>query len=361
MVNYRCWHSEVKSAKSKREGETMELDSRKKRILDSVISSYISTGEPVGSKTLLDNMDLNVSSATVRSEMNELEKMGYLCKPHTSAGRIPSEEGLRYYVNSSLDKYTLDERDLKMFMPAFRSCVGLLETIRSASACLAEFSGCTVFSAASSGGDGRFTFEVMPSGKRTVAIMAISDTGAVKSVFTKMDQDVTAEDCAKLTKLLNNVFADYPVSQIGGVRIMLFRDEVDRNCPRMSCVVVPVANLVDKIKSYELIVSGSEKVLSYPEFSNVEAAKEYFSLLSRHEDILSQLLDAEKSGDIHVSIGHENKLLGKLRASVVSVSGQARIPIVIGVLGPARMDYSKVIAGCKHVMLSLQEHIEKEF
>ncbi|MGN0988795.1 MAG: heat-inducible transcriptional repressor HrcA [Eubacteriales bacterium] len=339
----------------------MDLDERKKRILDSVISSYIATGEPVGSKTLLDSLELGVSSATVRSEMNELEKLGYLCKPHTSAGRIPSEDGLRYYVKTSLNQYTLDERDLKMFMPAFRSCVGLLEMIRSASSCLAEFSGCTVFSASAAGGDNKFTFEVMPAGKRTLAIMAISDTGTVKSVFTKADDDVTAEDAQKLTKLLNKIFANFPVNQIGGVKVMLFRDEVDRNCPKMSCVVAPVISLVDKIKSYELYISGSEKLLSYPEFSNVEAAKEYFSLLSRHEDILGQLLEAEKNGDINVRIGEENKILKNLHASVISVGSDAKIPIVIGVLGPTRMNYSKVIAGCKHVMLSLQEHIDKEF
>ena len=107
------------------------LDDRKQKILRSVISTYIATGEPVGSKALMDMTELHVSSATIRSEMLELERLGLLCKPHTSAGRIPSEEGLRYYVQALDNSYQLDERDLRILVPAFGSCVSLIEMIKS--------------------------------------------------------------------------------------------------------------------------------------------------------------------------------------------------------------------------------------
>lgn len=336
------------------------LDERKKTILRSVISTYISTGEPVGSKALLDMADLNVSSATVRSEMLELERLGLLCKPHTSAGRIPSEEGLRYYVRSLQDEtYSLDERDLRLLVPAFGSCVSLVEMIKSASHCLADFTGYTVFSAAPTHSDGHFTFEVMRAGKNTLAIMAVSSTGTVKSAFTRVDTDISENDIDRLTKILNGVFAGFPVNEIGSVRVMLFKTELEKGCPKLTCVIAPVVNLVNKVKSYELFISGSSNLLSYPEFSNIEAARCYMEFLGDHESILEELLSGKE--DLSVKIGHENRLLGEMNTSVVSVNCKAKIPIVFGILGPSRMDYSKIIAGCKHVVLQLKEQIDDEF
>ena len=204
----------------------MVLDERKNQILDLVISEYISTGEPVGSKTLIEKSKINVSSATIRSEMLELEKMGLLCKPHTSAGRIPSQKGLKQFAEKSINRYSLTEDDLHILVPAVKASVGLIEAIKDASVRLAEFSGCAVFTASPLSEDGKFTFEVTPAGKKAIAIMAVSSSGAVKSVFTKVDREITANDAQKLTNILNSAFAGFPVNEINGVRVMLFKDEV---------------------------------------------------------------------------------------------------------------------------------------
>ena len=335
------------------------LDDRKQKILRSVISTYIATGEPVGSKALLDMAELHVSSATVRSEMLELERLGLLCKPHTSAGRIPSEEGLRYYVQALDNTYQLDERDLRILVPAFGSCVSLIEMIKSASHCLADFTGYTVFSAAPTHSDGHFTFEVMRAGKNTLVIMAVSSTGTVKSVFTRIETEISAEDIERLTKILNGVFSGFPVNEIGSIRVMLFKSELEKGCPKLTCVIAPVVNLVNKVKSYELFISGGSNLLSCPEFSNINAARQYMDFLNEHDVILEELLSG--NGDLSVKIGHENKLLGEMNTSIVSVNCNAKIPIVFGILGPSRMDYSKIIAGCKHVVLQLKEQIDGEF
>ena len=335
------------------------LDDRKKTILKSVISTYIETGEPVGSKALLDMSELNVSSATIRSEMLELEKLGLLCKPHTSAGRIPSEEGLRYYVQSLDNAYQLNERELKLLVPTFSSCVSLIEMIKSASHCLADFTGYTVFSAAPTYSDGRFTFEVMRAGKNTLAIMAVNSNGGVKSVFTRVDTEVSDDELQRLTRILNGVFAGFPVSEIGSIRVMLFKSELEKGCPKLTCLIAPVVNLVNKVKSYELFISGSTNLLSCPECANIDAARHYMEFLSDHEIILEELLSGQ--GDLSVKIGHENKILGDLNTSIVSVNCNAKIPIIFGILGPSRMDYSKIIAGCKHVVLQLKEQIDDEF
>ena len=333
------------------------LDDRKKQILNFVVSTYMATGEPVGSKALIERNNLTVSSATIRNEMLELERLGYLCKPHTSAGRIPSSEGLRFYAKNTSNSYSLSQREMSLLVPAFRSCVGLMEMLKTATNCLAEFTGCTVFSAAPAYGDGCFNFEVMPAGNKTIAIMAISRNGAVKSVFSRVETDVTPDDAMKMTKILNTVFAGLPVNQIGSVRLMLFKNELNKNCPQYDCVVVPVMNLVDQIKSYELCISGSSNLLSYPEFSNIEAAREYMELLNRREDILNELLQTGEEGKISIKIGDETNLIKTADAGVVSVNQKDRIPLIIGVLGPARMNYSRIIAGCRHVVMQLKEQI----
>ncbi|MBQ1862528.1 MAG: heat-inducible transcription repressor HrcA [Clostridia bacterium] len=337
----------------------MVLDERKNQILDLVISEYISTGEPVGSKTLIEKSKINVSSATIRSEMLELEKMGLLCKPHTSAGRIPSQKGLKQFAEKSINRYSLTEDDLHILVPAVKASVGLIEAIKDASVRLAEFSGCAVFTASPLSEDGKFTFEVTPAGKKAIAIMAVSSSGAVKSVFTKVDREITANDAQKLTNILNSAFAGFPVNEINGVRVMLFKDEVTKNIPELNCVIVPVVDLVQSIKSYELCISGSSNLLSYPEFANIETAKEYLQLLDRRDDIIDELLQTSDNG-IDIKIGDDSHLLKTTPAGIVSAKINNRIPIVIGVLGPARMNYSKIIAGCKHVVLQLRERTDSD-
>ena len=338
----------------------MVLDERKNKILNMVISEYISTGEPVGSKALIEKSDLNVSSATIRSEMLELEKMGLLCKPHTSAGRIPSQEGLRQFAKESINRYSLNEEDLKILVPAVKASVGLIEAIKDASVRLAEFSGCTVFTASPLYEDGCFTFEVMPAGRKTIAIIAVSASGTVKSVFTKVDKDISGEDAHKLTEILNSVFAGFPLNEINGVRVMLLKDEMSKLCPEYSCVIVPVVDLVKSIQSYELCISGGSNLLSYPEFSNIEAAREYIQLLDRREDILDELLQTTDD-EIDIRIGEDAHLIKSTPTGIISAKINHKIPIIVGVLGPARMNYSKIIAGCKHVILQLRERTDEEF
>ena len=333
------------------------LDDRKKQILDIVISEYISTGEPVGSKALIERSGLNVSSATIRSEMLELEKMGLLCKPHTSAGRIPSEEGLRLFAKDSINRYSLTEDDLRLLVPAVRASVGLIEAMKDAATRLAEFSGCTVFTASPLYEDGCFTFEVMPAGRKTIAIMAVSASGSVKSVFTRVEKDISVDDAQKLSNILNSVFAGFPVNEINGVRVMLFKDEMNRFCPEYSCVILPVVDLVNSIKSYELCISGGSNLLSYPEFSNIETAREYMQLLDRREDILDELLQTDDDG-IDIKIGEDAHLIKTTPTGIISARTKHKIPIIVGVLGPARMNYSKIIAGCKHDILQLREHTD---
>ena len=142
----------------------MTLDARKQLILSAIVSAYIETGEPVGSKALLARERLNVSPATVRNEMSELERLGYLKKTHTSSGRIPSNAGYRYYVQT-LTPYRLTATELRNLDEAFETSVSLEELLEASTQNLANFSGCTVFGISPHCPDGIYQFEVIPAGK----------------------------------------------------------------------------------------------------------------------------------------------------------------------------------------------------
>jgi heat-inducible transcriptional repressor len=338
----------------------LDLDERKCKILRAIVHAYIETGEPVGSKTLLNREDLNISSATVRNEMSELEQMGYLCKPHVSAGRIPSNEGYKFYVSTSLDGYILSNLDISILNPAFELCESIFDTVNETAKCIAQFSGCTVFAVSPAGSVGIFTFEVMPAGKKILAIMAIGSGNTVKSCFAKFESDITADDGVMLTKILNAVLSGFPVDQIGNVRIMMLENEIKTHCIHLIGSLSSIKKLIDQLKSYDLHISGATNLFSYPEFANIDVAREFMNMLNRQEQIVETLLE-NFHDNITIKIGEENKIFSSPNASVIAMTSNGKIPLVLGIMGPTRMDYARIIAGCKHIISHLNNNINNEF
>lgn len=338
----------------------MDLNGRKHQILTAVIRTYIRTGEPVGSKSLLEAGDLNVSSATIRNEMSDLEKMGYLVKPHTSSGRIPSNDGYRYYVRTSLENYALTPQEMHELLLPSQTC-GLDATVREACARLAEFTECTTFAVTPTCHDGIFTFEVLPAGKRMLAILAVGQGGSVKTGFAKTERDATPDEAAKLAEILNMVLSRFPVEQIGTVRMMLLESELRRNCPEFGSVLETVRNLIAQIKSYELTIGGSSNLLAYPEFSDIGTARLFIDALSEREQIMDAMLNGREAGGLRIRIGDENGVFRSGDASIIAVDCDAKIPLVFGLIGPKRMDYARMAAGCRYLVQALKAWIDEEY
>ena len=330
------------------------MDDRKRKILSSVVNVYIKTGEPVGSKALLETEDLGVSSATIRNEMNNLEQAGYLCKPHTSAGRVPSNMGYRYYVKTSLLPYKLSKTEKAFLSSKLECCAGLTPTIKVLAEHLADFSHCTVFAVSPSCYGGVFTFEIVLSGRKTLALMAISAGGSVKSCFAKLKEEPKKEDITRLSAILNSVLSGFPVEQIGDIRMLLLETEIRKNCENMVEIVEPMRNLIEQIKAYELHISGSANLLMYPEFANIETAREYMNMLSSHEKITRQLLKTSDSKKINIFIGDDNSLMAIDNTSIIAATCTGKIPVVFGLMGPTRIDYAKLSAGCEYITEELK-------
>ncbi len=338
----------------------MELDPRKKLILSAIVSAYIETGEPVGSKTLLIRENLGVSPATVRNEMSELERLGYLKKTHTSSGRIPSNLGYRFYVGT-LTPYRLTPREQAALNDPFETSAGLEELLESATRNLAKFSGCTVFGVSPHCPDGVYQFEVLPAGKRILAVMVIASGGSVKNYFYRATEDVTAEDALILTKIFNNVFSGFPIDRIGSVRMMLLEHEIKTHCPRHVGIMETVHKILSGVQDYALHIGGTENLLTYPEFSDIETARGFIGMLSTREQILEALLANRPTDEIEIRIGAENGLFNSPHASLITLSYNQKFPVMLGLMGPTRMDYARTIAGCNHILNHLKMFIEQEY
>jgi len=336
----------------------MELDKRKKQILRAVIEEYINTGEPVGSKAVLNASELSVSPATVRNDMSELERLGLLTKPHTSAGRVPSEDAYRYYVDSELGSYALTDIDIEYLMP--KTNEGLYGTVRELTMKLADFSGCTVFAVSPSSVGGVYTFETVVTGKKTVAILAVSTHGGAKTVFSTVDSEITKEDAEALSRILNEELSGFPVERITEIRYTVIKQRLMKVAPKMVSTADAVKRLIEMLNSYELEISGSENLLAYPEFSDGHTAREYLSLLSKKDALAKTITESGSGNGVTVRIGAMSGI-NLPNSSVVSARCGEKIPVILSVIGPTRMNYAKLTAGLDFATKILESFIEEEF
>ena len=339
----------------------MELDERKRVILKTVINAYIRTGEPVGSKALAGMEDLHVSSATIRNEMSDLEKLGYLMKPHTSAGRVPSGEGYRYYVMNALHSYRLTQRDTDRLISDVRRA-GLHNTVEDSAQKLADFSECAVFAVNPVCTGGAYSFGLMPVGKSSVALLAISGVGSVKTGFIKTENEFDQKTLQGISSVLNTVLSGVALEQINKSRLELLKKAIEENFADASGIADAAAELLEELKSYELTICGGTNPLSYPEFSDIEVAKKYINMLSKKHEIKNVLLSAPaEKEDFSVLIGEENPFFPYPDAGLVRVGCDSKIPVVFGVMGPARMNYARLKAGCSYIVSQLKHRINEEY
>ena len=339
----------------------MELDERKRVILKTVINAYIRTGEPVGSKALAGMEDLHVSSATIRNEMSDLEKLGYLMKPHTSAGRVPSGEGYRYYVMNALHSYRLTQRDTYRLISDVRRA-GLHNTVEDSAQKLADFSECAVFAVNPVCTGGAYSFGLMPVGKNTVALLAISGVGSVKTGFIKTENEFDQKTLQGIPSVRNTVLSGGALEQINKSRLELLKKAIEENFADASGIADAAAELLEELKSYELTICGGTNPLSYPEFSDIEVAKKYINMLSKKHEIKNVLLSAPaEKEDFSVLIGEENPFFPYPDAGLVRVGCDSKIPVVFGVMGPARMNYARLKAGCSYIVSQLKHRINEEY
>ena len=328
--------------------EKRGLSERKKQILKAIIDAHIEGGGPVGSKYILQSQQLTCSSATIRNEMAELEEMGYLEQPHASAGRVPSELGYRFYVDSLLEKYAMTTNEIAQINALLKVKMGELDRILLAASNLASsmtnYTGIAIKPRVSSISIEKFeTIYLDPS---HYILIAVDATGNVKSKHLHSEHGrFTPAAVEKLARILNARITGLSANEITLPTMMRLEQEMGSDGDMISDVIKVIYDLLGEMDDGEMRVSGIDRLLQYPEYSDVGQLQALLGTLEKKEDILN-LVSQTENGDISVVIGSESQV------KVMNNSALVFKPIVkdgmtlgaIGVIGPRRMDYAKVMA-----------------
>ena len=343
-------------------GSGDELNERKRMILKAIIETHVRDGEPVGSKYLMQNQQIALSSATIRNEMAELEEMGFLEQPHTSSGRVPSEYGYRFYVNSLMQKYRMSQNELARMNQLAKSRLAevdkLLETASRLAAALTNYTSITVKPSRKSGTVRSFK-TVYLSGEMFMLIMIMGDD-TVKTSQIHTDVVIDQPMLDRLELILNMRVSGLTADKLTMPLVM----EIEKSFGEGESIISPVIksvceNISGDDDGGEVKLSGVNHLLEYPEYStDAREFKELLGVLEDKRDILKLVIDGDSTDDSpQVIIGSENGVEEMKNSALVfqKIKSGGKVIGAIGILGPRRMDYSKVVSTVEYIA----EHINE--
>ncbi|MBR5155235.1 MAG: heat-inducible transcription repressor HrcA [Clostridia bacterium] len=343
----------------------MALDDRKKLIMQAIVEDYINTAEPVGSRSISKKPELNLSAATIRNEMGDLEEMGLLVQPHTSAGRVPSTSGYRLYVDSLMEKYEMTAAEIaEIKQAACKKTQELEKIVRDVAAAFSSLSGLPVIGMLPGTETGVVKNIKVVKIDNDKAMLIVSDkSGIIKNKLLNLHQDISDEFADQLSEILNQNLAGLTISKINLANIMEVQSVIGKNFEILASVMELVHEAVMEIDTKQIFVEGLSNILRFPEYGNVEKVKELFDAVENRENLSKIIMEAVPSGQAKVLIGEEIPVPELKHNSVVLAPYRVSDQImgVLGVLGPARMDYSKVISALEFFTKQLSDVLRKDF
>ena len=332
------------------------LEERKKRVLQAIVEEYIQTAEPVSSNAIMNLEGLECSSATIRNEMAELEKMGYLEKPHTSAGRVPSAKGYRYYVDELLKDDNISLEEVKYISDKLETKVNEIEDLTKITAnTISEITHYTTVTIGPKT-DEQIIKEIkfVLLGSRMILAVIMTDTGMVKETIIKFDEDVNEKQVETINYMFNNKLKGKPIETIN----QPLEEYLYNEMKGMVGVIKPIITQIKKVlfEENEIHLQGARKELDLPEFNSLQVAKNFMNILDEKE-LIADMLNSGFAEDINVYIGGEDEKEQLKDFSVVTFKHKIgnKDMGTIGIIGPKRMDYSKVISVMKYISKKLNE------
>ncbi len=347
-----------------------DLSERKKLILKAIIDAHIADGEPVGSKYLMESKQIPCSSATIRNEMAELEALGYLEQPHTSAGRVPSERGYRFYVDTLVEHYAMTAREIHQINELLKEKMAELDHILlTASRVASNLTNYTAFAIkprASSVTIRRF--DAVCLDESTFILVLVASNGQVKTKTVRLADmpplSVAVTDL--LAAICNEHLHDLTAAEINLPLMIKMEQEMGNRAALVSVVVKVIYEAMSELDEGELKVSGMDRLLEYPEFTDPDRMKEVLGAIESKDDILRMVSTPEGDG-VNVVIGSESAVKVMDRSALVykPIVKNGKTVGAIGVLGPARMDYAKVLATLEGISGNIEtmlgtEHEQKK-
>jgi len=324
-----------------------ELSERKKRILKAIVDAHIVDGEPVGSKYIMQDEHLNCSSATIRNEMAELEALGYLEQPHTSAGRVPSELGYRFYVDTLIESYAMTTTEIAEINKLLKSKMNELDQILMAASKLAgNLTNYTSFVIKPKASSVRIKrFDVIFVDRHSLLLVMISDGGAVLTKRLSIDVSVSQMTASDLAAALNDHISGLTANEITLPIIVELEEAMGDKSGIVNPIIKIIYESMNELDGGDLKVSGMDRLLQYPEYSNKDQLRELLGALENKEDILDLVSEPESDG-VNVVIGSESSVKVMNNSALVfkPVVRDGKTLGAIGIIGPRRRDYAKVVA-----------------
>ena len=340
-----------------------ELTERQKMILKAVIDAHVESGEPVGSKLLAKELPVSLSSATIRNVMSELEKLGYLEQPHTSAGRVPSGKGYRLYVNSLMHGYSLTNAErAELDSTASVQLISMDNLLKGAAETVSRITDYTALAVKPRHRRVLvMNYKLLPMNDYGVLMVMQTSIGVVKTRFVEMGFKVSEDMAFKLETALNEHLTAVSVEDVTPTLVAEMEKELSVLAPLLIPVMRAFMEEIGTLNGGELRIEGVNKMLKYPEYSNLESIKGLLGVLEKKDYILN-VVSASQNDSVNVYIspeGENDQMKGT--SLVFKTVTENNLPVAaIGVIGPCRMDYPKVISTVDYLTDKIKGAIKKD-
>ncbi len=343
----------------------MELDDRKVTILKAIIKTYLETGEPVGSRTISKYTDLKLSSATIRNEMSDLEEMGYIIQPHTSAGRIPSDKGYRFYVDQIMQEKDQEITEVKELM------IQRVDRVELVLKRLAQMLAANTNYAAMISGPqyhrNKLKFiQISLVDPHKLLVVTVVEGNLIRNKMVTIREEIREDEILNLNILLNSSLNGLTIEEINLGVISQLKEQAGVHSEVIDLVLTEVAEAIrSDEEDMQIYTSGATNIFKYPELSDGEKASQLINALEQKEmlqELISDENDSDENTGIQVYIGNETRLQSMQDCSVVTANYELGEGIrgTIGIIGPKRMDYEKVLGTLRNLMKQLDATYKKE-
>ena len=342
----------------------MELNERKEKILDAIIRNYLDTGEPVGSRTISKNSDLNLSSATIRNEMSDLEEDGFIVQPHTSSGRIPTDKGYRFYVDHMLKQ--IDEREKKvsereeLIIEKMDKVDAMMENMAKVLANNTNYA--TMVTTPKSLGNKIKFVQLSLLEDKQLLLTVVSDKNRVINKILDVEEDVNQEMIVRLNVALNTALAGLTLEEINLGVITALTKQAGKMEHLVNEVMQAITEAIATEEQMKIYTSGATNIFKYPELSDKERASKLLTTLEEKSQLTELVKDGDDNTGIQVYIGSETPIQEMKDCSVVTATYELEDGFkgTIGIIGPKRMDYERVVETLRDVKEQIKDSFESK-
>ena len=343
----------------------MELSDRKRTILYAIIKTYLETGEPVGSRTISKYTDLNLSSATIRNEMSDLEDMGYIFQPHTSSGRIPSDKGYRFYVDQLMQDKEREVNEMKEIL--IEKADKMERVLKQVARSLSVNTNYAAMISAPQYHRNKLKFlQLSRMNEDQIVVVIVVEGNIIKNHIIDIDRELDDETLLKLNILLNTNMNGLTIEEINLGIIAKMKAQAGIHSQFISDVIDAVAEAIKGDEDLEIYTSGAKNIFKYPELADHEKASEIISAFEEKKQLSDIVYETLSNSDdkkgIQIYIGEESPVKNMKDCSVVTATYELEEGMqgTIGIIGPKRMDYGKVVDTLKALTNQLDILYKKE-